>query len=711
MKQNQLVELALQSDEFKNNTLDQTALAKIAGFTAEEMEFIKIFWNPSFYEGWIYINKEMVVEWLGYKESKNTMNDFHIKLIKDYESNNDFKEVNKNDDVVVKTYSENSQNEKLGNRAKYYLVSGECLKTLLMSAQTDRGKVVRNIYIKIEKLVFVMIEINNQQKLIIKDLEIQNQKNILNIKDKLLLEATNSNLKLDNKILNIKPYEQNGWIYLITNDTWAKSNVFRLGKTTDLDKRIGKYKIGRLIEEKLYYVFFYETKDVDTLESLLRSNLSKYREDPKTDQYILHWSILHPLVQNICIIFNNTIMTSINKSIENNVNICVEPEVPIKLIYDKRLTYFTEITENLILQDTTSSNEQTEFIFKEENLMSADDISNQPNEYSRNKNIKRNAFISKMHLLNFRVISPYYTTEHNITLMCIKDHSFDIIPNNHILDSVVCQICENQVKTNEATKLVSDRNIICLNYKEKRFKCASGHEFISSNLNYMLHRNGGCTECNKRTRLSKQDYHNVATSNNGKWIDENLDVLEAPSSKFPTLWQCAQKHEFTTKYQRAHTNWNSQCLECKSGETTVNYNKRITDIIKEYKTAELVTQKILGPNDIITFKCNHIPLGWSVMMRGFLLNFTWKCNSCKIETQQKIIMPIIDKIDNTYYHPIMLVINKYNAQLLTPVGELKSYNSSIAIKCAHKSWTTQIKSILIHGTWNCQTCKKIYNSS
>jgi phage anti-repressor protein len=714
METSQVVELAVQSTDFQENTLDHVKLAKIAGFNQEEVEFVKLFWDPAFNDSWIYITKEMVVEWLGYSNAKDTMRHFYKKLIDNYENNVDFKEVDKNDVLVIKSYSENFANEKneekLGNRAKYYTITGECLKAILMSAQTMRGKVIRKIYIKTEKLVFIMLKVINRQQLLLKDTEIKTHQAQIAIKDKLLIEATTINLKLDNKVLNIKPYTNNGFVYLATNDIWSKSNVFRLGRTEDINNRIKKYENGRVIEEKLYFVFFFETRDLHTLEYLLRANLSKFREDPKKDQYILHPSILLPLVRKICNLFNNSIMTMVNNAINENIEIAVAPVILEKVIYNKDNVVVPQQIENA--EDTIETT-PTKQEYKQELLMSEQEIDNFPNEQTRSKARRRNIFITKMSDLNFRVISTYKTTEHTITLICPLEHTFNIIPNNHNLDSVVCHICDNVVKTLEATKLVADRGMKCLDYKEKRFRCAKGHDFIACNLNYTLHRNGGCAECSKRSRLTKQDHFDVATSNGGTWVDNGLN--EPPSSHFPTSWICDKGHAFQSKYQNAYKYWSSQCLICNSSNITEKYTARVLEIIKIYPNATLVTKKFLGVNDNVVFKCTHRPDEWSVILRGFLLKLSWKCSKCRNEQISPDASSPLNTsntitINNQYYTTSLEVVNKYHAEITSPIEDITRVTSNIDIKCEHKSWSTQVKAITLKDAWNCIKCKNMYGA-
>lgn len=322
MEQNEIVELALQNQEFMNSNSNPSLLAKIANFTSEEIEFVKLFWDPTFNDSWIYISKEMVLEWFGYKDAKNTMSDFYSKLAKDYKKNVDFKEVNQNDEIILKQCSGNLTNKTIpdssgsgGHNKKYYLVNGECLKELLMSAQTARGKVVRKIYIKTEKLVLIMIKVVNKQQLIIKDLEILT-------KNKQIENSKLKELDLKSEIKNMEIYKPNGFVYLTTTKQYSQHNVFRLGKTVNLNQRMRNYELGRVANDCFYYVFVYECANVELLELILRRFLQKYKEnaDENKDMYILPFHILKPYVENICNIFDKNIITLTNEMIEINID-------------------------------------------------------------------------------------------------------------------------------------------------------------------------------------------------------------------------------------------------------------------------------------------------------------------------------------------------------------------------------------------------------
>lgn len=318
MNNQEIIKKALEVKE-----IDHVKLAEIAGFNSEEIEFVKLFWDPAFNNSWIYVTKQMVVEWLGYKENKATMGDFKKNLIKNYEENEDYKEVDKNDEIVKKFRLENFLTEKIANGTKFYLITGECLKGLLMSSNTMRGKLIKKIYIKTEKLVFIMLEVINkqtimfqEQKLLIKEEEHQKQ---------LAIEKTKS-ITLATKIQNDKIYKIEGWIYLATSKQYAQNNHFRLGQTVDLTKRMSGYKPGRTAADELYYVFVYKSETIEFLERIIRSFLKPYRDDVNIDMYTMHWNSLKTLVETICENYHNIMIPAANKLIVDNI---LSEEAPI----------------------------------------------------------------------------------------------------------------------------------------------------------------------------------------------------------------------------------------------------------------------------------------------------------------------------------------------------------------------------------------------
>jgi hypothetical protein len=113
----------------------------------------------------------MVVNWMGYSDNKNIMSDIYKRnLIKNHEENVDFKEVDQNDELVVKFRSENLSNIEYGNRAKFYLVTKKTLIILLMKSKAAiSGRILEHFYY-IYDLTFKYYEYQiTQLKLVIGD--------------------------------------------------------------------------------------------------------------------------------------------------------------------------------------------------------------------------------------------------------------------------------------------------------------------------------------------------------------------------------------------------------------------------------------------------------------------------------------------------------------------------------------------------------------
>jgi hypothetical protein len=76
---------------------------KYCGFTIDDEKYVDIFWDSTFNRSWLYLSKEMIVDWMGYKNSKDTMRDFYKKkLLENFEEDVDYKEVTKNNELVKK---------------------------------------------------------------------------------------------------------------------------------------------------------------------------------------------------------------------------------------------------------------------------------------------------------------------------------------------------------------------------------------------------------------------------------------------------------------------------------------------------------------------------------------------------------------------------------------------------------------------------------
>jgi hypothetical protein len=140
--------------------LTETQLAQLAGFNDNEVKMLTMFWNPIFNQSWIYLSDEMILKYLTNETKKDAITDFYRRiLIPTYQEGIDYKEVSIENELV-KSCSANLPNKnskvKPAHNKKYYIVSGEAYKCMLMASKSNKGKETRYYYIKVETLARCM---------------------------------------------------------------------------------------------------------------------------------------------------------------------------------------------------------------------------------------------------------------------------------------------------------------------------------------------------------------------------------------------------------------------------------------------------------------------------------------------------------------------------------------------------------------------------
>lgn len=194
----ELIEKAI--DLGSGKQLSETEFARLAGFNDEEIDMLKLFWDPVFNGSWIYLSDEIILKYLTNATGKDAVTDFFRKVfIKlDFQEDTDYKQVTREHELV-KSHSGkfpygNSESfslddtekstVKYGNRKKFYIVTGETYKALLLSSRTAKGKQTRRYYIKVESLANSMkdylfkiakIKLENEEKEKTKYMTLYNQ--------------------------------------------------------------------------------------------------------------------------------------------------------------------------------------------------------------------------------------------------------------------------------------------------------------------------------------------------------------------------------------------------------------------------------------------------------------------------------------------------------------------------------------------------------
>lgn len=141
-----------------------------------------------------------------------------------------------------------------------------CAKLLCMISKCEKAGLVRNYYIELEKL-------------------------LIKYKDDI---DENINRQLGVKIKNKEIIEQNkqhALIYILKVD----DEVYKIGKTTELKNRMKQYKVGRISE--LPIVFVYKTDNINDIEKCMKDNLTKYQLLNKTELYKIDLDFVKDTIQ------------------------------------------------------------------------------------------------------------------------------------------------------------------------------------------------------------------------------------------------------------------------------------------------------------------------------------------------------------------------------------------------------------------------------
>jgi phage anti-repressor protein len=158
-KPNNIISIAL--EQTKNKQLTEFEFAKLMGFNQNEIKMLELYWNPVFNKSWIYLSDDLILENLTDEKNETSIRNFYNRILLkgDYIENIDYKEVKANDNIIKSHRSilnDENLNLKPGNRKKFYIVTGECYKCLLLSSRAKKGKEMRLYYIKVETLANYM---------------------------------------------------------------------------------------------------------------------------------------------------------------------------------------------------------------------------------------------------------------------------------------------------------------------------------------------------------------------------------------------------------------------------------------------------------------------------------------------------------------------------------------------------------------------------
>lgn len=304
-----MADMAVQQalDEGKELTFEDLAAA--ANYTEEEIGWIKIFWEPAFNGSWLYVSKEMLIHWFGYSESnKGIYGMFIEKLESNFTKNVEYKMIDKDSPLltyyrqfVCLTFSGHKIGTGRGSyQIKYYAVTGETFKSLLLMANTAKGKAVRKYYIKTESLAATMnrymAELREKQ---MRDLQSE--------KDQLKIEKTN--LEADfNRLHNIsvellsykKRVSKDETVYIVSTASYARQGIFKIGRTkTKMERRSAAHNVTHIAGDKVKVIREFAVNDAVLVERNIHTKLSGLLLEGEKEFFLCPFDLLESVVDLI----------------------------------------------------------------------------------------------------------------------------------------------------------------------------------------------------------------------------------------------------------------------------------------------------------------------------------------------------------------------------------------------------------------------------
>jgi hypothetical protein len=203
-------------------------------------KYFKLFWKIISTENiWIYLSDEIIKNDMGYKKINSF---YHDTLRKKYKENIDYKEIDKNDNLVKFYEISNNNHSTLGKKyhtggkvKKYYVVSRKTLKMLFLQCRTYNGISLCNYFIDLEQIFISYLHYQCKYN----NLNIYTEINILcNLKNIDEYSKLIRKQELDQKL---KEIYRIGYVYYIQEE---QSKNIKIGYSFNLERRLSELQVA-----------------------------------------------------------------------------------------------------------------------------------------------------------------------------------------------------------------------------------------------------------------------------------------------------------------------------------------------------------------------------------------------------------------------------------------------------------------------------------
>lgn len=317
-------------EKYNYSEISNEQLAVEIGFNPEEVRMLKVYWEPTFNKGWIYLSPNMITQDMGY----NRVNNFYCDTLrKHYQLNIDYKETSKNNHII-KLYEDyekslSAENSTLGKKPhtggsaqKYYLVTGRAYKKMLMKARTKNGDKICEYYLKVEELAIQMRDYIGELNKYVLTKELESSKKLLEEKDNIIKEkdeATNRIHKVNIELLTYKKLnEKNESIYIVATHRYATQGIFKIGRTKNMKARNSGHNNTHIAGDKVKILKEFKVNDSVLTENYIHKKLKGLLVNGEKEFFIAPYDLLLNIIE--VIIHNDAEHNDLINSVIDTVN-------------------------------------------------------------------------------------------------------------------------------------------------------------------------------------------------------------------------------------------------------------------------------------------------------------------------------------------------------------------------------------------------------
>jgi len=163
----------------------------------------------------------------------------------------------------------NKPSGKGGQKKEIIMMSIECFKLICQSTKSEKGNQVRIYFIEVEKML------NKYKDYVIKGLE-----------DKVEILEKGRKPKIN---------PQKGVIYIFRAPDKPENNLYKIGRTKDLKKRLLSHSSG--LSEDINVLFIMEVDNVEKVEKCIKEAMKKYQYRKYKEIYQINIDIIKFLIE------------------------------------------------------------------------------------------------------------------------------------------------------------------------------------------------------------------------------------------------------------------------------------------------------------------------------------------------------------------------------------------------------------------------------